>query len=167
MLRFNDQQLGEERRAAVAQSVEIVRRRIDETGTLDPTIQIQGQDRILVQLPGVRDPERIKALLGRTAKMNFHLLDPQNTPADVAGGPRAGLDRAAERRDVGGGPQHTSCSAASRSRASGCATPSRAPTARPASRIVNFRFNAAGARQFGDVTQQNVGQPSRSCSTIR
>src|SRR6266550_4342222 len=50
--------------------LEVVRRRIDETGTLDPTIQIQGQDRILVQLPGVRDPERIKALLGRTAKMN-------------------------------------------------------------------------------------------------
>ena len=57
------------------QSIEIIRRRIDETGTKEPTIQRQGQDRILVQLPGVDNPEHVKALLGRTAKLTFQLVD--------------------------------------------------------------------------------------------
>ena len=74
-VRPNKEGLREIRDAAVAQSIEIVRRRIDETGTKEPTIQRQGEDRILLQLPGVDDPERVKRLLGRTAKMTFHLLD--------------------------------------------------------------------------------------------
>ena len=74
------------RLAAVNQSIEIIRRRIDETGVREPTIQRQGEDRILVQLPGVDDPERIKRLLGRTAKLTFHLLDENVTPADRRSG---------------------------------------------------------------------------------
>ncbi|NQV54851.1 MAG: protein translocase subunit SecD, partial [Rhodospirillales bacterium] len=74
-LKFSDENLRELKSSAVAQSIEIVRRRIDETGTKEPTIQRQGEDRILLQLPGVDDPERVKRLLGRTAKMTFHLLD--------------------------------------------------------------------------------------------
>ena len=60
---------------AVQQSIEIVRRRIDETGTREPLIQRQGDDRILVQLPGIDDPERVKDLIGQTAKLSFHLVD--------------------------------------------------------------------------------------------
>src|SRR4029077_14792209 len=63
------------RRQAVDQSIEIIRRRIDETGTKEPTIQREGQSRILVQLPGVDNPEHVKALLGRTAKLTFQLVD--------------------------------------------------------------------------------------------
>src|SRR5215470_20002184 len=63
------------RRQAVEQSIEIIRRRIDETGTKEPTIQREGQDRILVQLPGVDNPEHVKALLGRTSKLTFQLVD--------------------------------------------------------------------------------------------
>src|SRR6266446_10143422 len=63
------------RRQAVEQSIEIIRRRIDETGTKEPTIQREGQDRILVQLPGVDNPQHIKDLLGRTAKLTFQLVD--------------------------------------------------------------------------------------------
>jgi SecD/SecF fusion protein len=62
-------------RAALEQSLEIVRRRVDETGVVEPTIMRQGTDRLLIQLPGVQDPGRIKALLGTTAKMTFHLLE--------------------------------------------------------------------------------------------
>ena len=61
--------------AAVDQSIEIVRRRVDETGVNEPAIQRQGTDRILVQLPGVDDPDRIKRLLGETAQLTFHLVD--------------------------------------------------------------------------------------------
>lgn len=66
-------------RQAVAQSLEIVRRRIDELGTKEPQIQQQGADRIVIQLPGVQDPSEIKTLMGKTAKMSFHLVDEETT----------------------------------------------------------------------------------------
>ena len=66
---------------AIAQSIEIVRRRIDQTGVLDPVITKQGENRIVVQLPGVEDPNRIKELIGRTARMTFRLLDETANPA--------------------------------------------------------------------------------------
>ena len=62
------------RSAAVDQSIEIVRRRIDEVGTKEPSILKRGNNRILVELPGVKDPERIKELLGRTAELGFRLV---------------------------------------------------------------------------------------------
>ena len=76
----------ERRRSAVEQSIEIVRRRIDETGTREPTIQRQGADRILVQLPGLQDPDRIKRLLGQTAKLVFRLVDQSTTAQQAAAG---------------------------------------------------------------------------------
>lgn len=85
-VRFNQQDLIEQRQRAIAQSIEIVRRRIDETGTKEVSIAAQGQTRILVQLPGVREPERIKELIGKTAKMDFHLLDVNNSVADAMAG---------------------------------------------------------------------------------
>src|SRR5229473_1815278 len=62
-------------RSAVEQSIEIVRRRIDETGTKEPIIEREGQDRILVQLPGVENPEHVKQLIGRTAKLTLRFVD--------------------------------------------------------------------------------------------
>ena len=62
------------RSAAVDQSIEIVRRRIDEVGTKEPSIIKRGSNRILVELPGIKDPERIKELLGRTAELSFRLV---------------------------------------------------------------------------------------------
>ncbi len=71
------------RNTAVQQSLEIVRRRIDEVGTREPTIQQQGPDRILVQVPGEKNPDAIKRLLGQTAKLTFHLVD-LDTPLSQA-----------------------------------------------------------------------------------
>ena len=65
--------------AALKQSIEIVRRRIDDTGTKEPTILQRGDKRILVELPGIKDPERIKDLLGKTAKLNFRLVSDSST----------------------------------------------------------------------------------------
>src|SRR5258708_7324221 len=76
------------RRQAVEQSIEIIRRRIDETGTKEPTIQREGQDRILVQLPGVDNPGHVRALLGRTAKLTFQLVDQSVTVEDAGRGRR-------------------------------------------------------------------------------
>ena len=72
---LTEEAITERRRAAVEQSIEIVRRRIDETGTREPSIQRQGEDRILVQLPGLDDPARIKRLLGQTARLTFQMVD--------------------------------------------------------------------------------------------
>ena len=67
----------------VEQSIEIIRRRLDPDGTKEPVIQRQGRDRILVQLPGVNDPERIKRLIGRTARLTFQLVDMRSTAQEA------------------------------------------------------------------------------------
>ena len=65
--------------SAIKQSLEIVRKRIDESGTKEPLIQRSGKNRILLQLPGIKNPERIKDLLGKTAKLTFHIVDDVNS----------------------------------------------------------------------------------------
>ena len=76
-LRFSENGLNKIIQTTMQQAIEIVRRRIDESGTKEPLIQRQGKDRILVQLPGVDDPERIKRLLGKTAKLTFRFTHPK------------------------------------------------------------------------------------------
>ncbi len=70
--------------STMQQAIEIVRRRIDESGTKEPLIQQQGLDRILVQLPGLDDPDRIKRLLGKTAKLTFRFTHPQIDPEQIS-----------------------------------------------------------------------------------
>ncbi len=137
---------------AVQQSIEIVRRRIDETGVLDPQITQQGQDRIVVQLPGVGDPNRIKQLIGKTAHMTFRLVDETANPA--SGGPpppgddylamqdRPGEKIAVRKRiDVDGADL----------------TDARAGTNPETGEwVVNFTFNSVGARRFADISRANV-----------
>src|SRR6202158_4736047 len=62
-------------RQSVAQSIQIIERRVNELGTVEPLIQRQGTDRILVQVPGLQDPTRLKQLLGKTAKLDFRMVD--------------------------------------------------------------------------------------------
>ena len=75
-LMFSEQYILDTNSRTLEQSIEVVRKRVDESGTKEPSIQKQGEERIVVQLPGIKDPERVKALIGRTAKLNFHMLDP-------------------------------------------------------------------------------------------
>jgi protein-export membrane protein SecD len=145
---------------AVQQSIEIVRRRIDETGVNEPTIARQGANRILVQLPGIDDPDRIKRLLGTTAKMTFRLLD---TNADPYSGqrPPPGVEfmRAENERRADGQAtlyavrQRVEVEGANLTRASAGTNPQTGEW------VVNFEFDSLGARRFGDVTRQNVGRP--------
>jgi preprotein translocase subunit SecD len=137
---------------AVQQSIEIVRRRIDETGVVDPQITQQGDSRIVVQLPGISDPNRIKELLGQTAHMTFQLVDETANPTSGAP-PPPGVDflpmqdnpnqKVAVRRriDVDGGDL----------------TDARAGTnGQTGEWVVNFTFNSVGARRFADITRANV-----------
>src|SRR5438270_11107918 len=147
-------------RQAVEQSIEIIRRRIDETGTKEPTIQRQGQNRILVELPGVDNPEHVKALLGRTAKLTFQLVDQSVSVEDARKGrlPPADMILPAEEGRAGhvGPPAYVV-----RKRVMvGCDTLVDAqPTFQNNEPVVSFRFDAAGAKRFGDATRDNVGRP--------
>jgi preprotein translocase subunit SecD len=147
--------------SAVQQSIEIVRRRIDELGTREPTIQRQGAARILVQVPGLDDPERLKALIGTTAKMTFHLVDRSNSAAASCG---AGKRRppgtvclpSVDEKDVNGEPIIYLIKR--RVMVDGENLVDAQATFQDGQAVVSFRFDAVGARRFGDVTRQNVGQ---------
>ncbi|MEW5703280.1 MAG: protein translocase subunit SecD [Pseudomonadota bacterium] len=158
-LNYTDKAIQERRLAAVEQSIEIVRRRIDETGTREPTIQRQGTDRILVQLPGVKDPERIKALLGKTAKLNFHLVDlSTNVEEALAGRIPAGSQLLPA---DGAGPDGKPIYYVIRKRVmvSGDTLVDAQPTFEDAQPVVFFKFDSVGARKFGEVTKENIGKP--------
>jgi protein-export membrane protein SecD len=149
--------LREKATQAVQQSIEIVRRRIDETGVVDPVIARQGQNRLLVQLPGIQDPERIKQLIGTTARMTFHLLD---ETADLsARTPPPGVMFLEGDRGRGGEP--TRYAVRRRVEVDGAnLTDARAgQDSRTGEWVVNFTFDSIGTRRFAEVTRNNVGRP--------
>lgn len=138
---------------AVEQSVEIVRRRIDESGTSEALIARQGSNRVLVQLPGVEDPQRVKDLLGRTARMTFRLLDENAnmqaaTPppgVEFLEGEQPGQRYPVRRRIEVDGANLSDARAGQ--------------NAQTGQWVVNFTFDSAGARRFAEITRQNVGRP--------
>jgi protein-export membrane protein SecD len=137
---------------AVEQSIEIVRRRIDETGVVDPNITRQGDDRIVVQLPGIEDPNRIKQLLGKTAKMTFHLVDEsavQGEPAPPGDEWLPMQDNPAVKLAI---RKHIEVDGAD-------LTDARSGTdSQTGEWAVNFSFDEKGARQFADTSRDNVGK---------
>ncbi|WP_316160112.1 protein translocase subunit SecD [Bradyrhizobium sp. SZCCHNRI20481] len=144
-------------RQTIEQSMQIVERRVNELGTVEPVIQRQGNDRILVQVPGLQDPTQLKNLLGRTAKMEFRMVD-TSVPADQAVQGRVPPDSEVLQSAsppiqpyvvkkqvlVSGGDL------------SDAQTGFDQRTNEP---IVTFRFNSAGSRKFAQATTENVGQP--------
>ena len=151
----------ERRSSAIKQSIEIVRRRIDELGTREPTIQRQGDERILVQVPGLQDPERLKAILGKTAKMVFRLVDVTTSPAEIMAGartpPGSELLESDERRPDGS-PANMYV-VRKRVMVSGDTLVDSAATFQDNQPVVSFRFDSVGAKRFGDVTAKNVRKP--------
>ena len=141
--------------SAMAQAVEVIRRRIDELGTREPTIVRQGDNRIVVQVPGLQDPSQLKALLGKTAKLEFKLVDIDADPAVAAQGRAPAGSQlltysdqpgaiVVKRRAMITGDQLIDAQVSNDENGS------------PA---VSFRFDSAGARRFAKATQENVGKP--------
>ena len=141
---------------AVEQSIEVVGRRVNELGTTEPIVQRQGDDRILVQVPGLQDPQRLKDILGQTAKLTFQMVD-QSMPVQDAinGRPPAGstvmyskdeppVPYLIENRVIVSGENLVDAQATFDQR-----------TNEP---VVSFRFDSKGAQRFGQATQQNVGK---------
>ena len=159
-MRFSTVATDARRQQAVDQSIEIIRRRIDETGTKEPTIQREGADRILVQLPGVDNPEHVKALLGRTAKLTFQLVDTTVSLEDARRGrlpPGDEILSAEEGRAGRTGP--AAYVVRKRVMVGGDTLVDAQPTFQNNEPVVSFRFDAAGAKRFGDATRDNVGKP--------
>lgn len=129
---------------AVSRSIEVIRNRIDDAGVAEPSIQSLGRDRILVQMPGVSDPASLRALLGATAQLTFHRVVPDGTEGAVRLPDAAGSLVSVEPRPALDGERLADASAAFDQESS-------APT-------VQFRFDAEGARLFGDLTQELIGQ---------
>jgi preprotein translocase subunit SecD len=149
-LSMDEKYIKEKIRAAMEQSIEIVRRRIDETGTKEPSIQRQGADRILVQLPGVDDPERIKRLLGQTAKLTFRFVDEN---AMAAGTASVGSDLL----DMTDQPGQK-IAVQRRIMVSGDTLVDAQPSFSEGQPVVSFRFDNIGGKRFGEATRQNVGR---------
>ncbi|MFY9288845.1 MAG: protein translocase subunit SecD [Alphaproteobacteria bacterium] len=152
-LRMTEAKIAERKRAAVDQSIEIVRRRIDETGTREPSIQRQGDNRILVQLPGVDDPQRIKNLLGQTAKLTFRLVNETANMEEVQSGrvpPGEEYLPSAEQEGRGYVVQK-------RIMVSGDTLVDSQPSFQNGEAVVSFKFDSVGGRRFGEATRENVG----------
>lgn len=141
---------------ALSQSVEVVNRRVNELGTTEPIIQRQGTDRILVQVPGLADPQRLKDILGQTARLTFQMVD-QTMPVQeaISGRPPAGstvmysnddppVPYIIENRVIVSGENLIDAQTSFDQR-----------TNEP---VVSFRFDNQGATRFGQTTQQNVGR---------
>jgi preprotein translocase subunit SecD len=150
-----DAALTERIRQAVDQSIQIIERRVNELGLVEPTIQREGIDRILVQVPGLQDPSRLKEILGKTAKLDFRMVD-QSMPAEQAAQSRPPAD--SEVLDGEGGVKYL---IEKRVLVSGADLTDAQPgfDQRTSEPIVSFRFNSSGARKFAEATQTNVGKP--------
>lgn len=144
--KYDEKGLKTIRDQTMSQSIEIVSRRVNESGTKEPIIQRQGDNRILVQLPGINDPEHIKKLLGKTAKLTFHLV------ADSAEGIGT---RAVPMRE---NPAQT-IPVNRRPLLTGDMLVNAQPSFQEGAPVVSFKLNAAGARRFCSVTSENVGKP--------
>lgn len=144
-------------KSAVDQSIEVVRRRIDQLGTREASIQRQGEDRILVQVPGEKDPENIKRLLGRTARLTFHLVDMDGSIADAQAGrvPPQDMLVMGDERDAGGAVPYL---LRKKVELSGEALTDSQATFQENQPVVSFKFDSTGARTFARLTQEHTGQ---------
>ncbi len=160
-LRYEEKTLRHIRSQLLQQSIEIVERRVNEAGTKEPIIQSQGADRIVVQVPGLQDPGQLKALLGKTAKMTFHLVNEEATPEDIARGTVAAdtrilpSDRAGD--PAAGGVQQQYAVFSQVALGGELLTNARA-SFQDGLPVVEFSFNTLGAQKFGDITRDNIGR---------
>jgi protein-export membrane protein SecD len=142
--------------SAVEQSLSVLGRRLDALGTTEPSIQRQGTDRILVQVPGLDDTRQLKDILGQTARMTFHLECPEGNISDALQSrppPGCQIAESAEQEE-------SPMLIESRPRLSGDDLVDAQPAFDQQSNqpIVTFRFNSRGGSTFGRLTQENVGR---------
>ncbi len=147
---FSDQEITLMKQNLISQSIEIVRKRIDESGTKEPTIQAQGTNRILLQVPGVENSEEIKSILGKTAKMTFHHVSDKTFTGET-GGVDPELERLSDY-------QGRSYLVKKEVVLSGDLLIDASATYHEGQPAVSFRFNDLGSRKFAQITKENIGK---------
>ncbi len=156
---LTEEAIAERTRNAVSQSMEVIRRRVDETGTKEPTIERQGQDRILLQLPGVQDPSRMKDILGTTAKLTFRFVDQSMSvqQAEATHVPPGDEILPASENNRGGPSAYL---IRKRVMVSGENLKNAQPGFSPQTNqpVVNIRFDSIGGKRFAEATRNNVGK---------
>jgi protein-export membrane protein SecD len=151
--------------SAIQASIETIRRRVDAFGTTEPSIQREGRDRVLVQVPGISDVERLKTLIGKTGKLEFKLVDPSVNAVQVAESkqvpPGDELVYGNPPSNAPPGSPQIPYVLKSQVLVSGesLVDAQAAFDQRTGEPVVTFRFDAAGAKRFALVTQENVGLP--------
>jgi protein-export membrane protein SecD len=151
---YSDATLKQMKQQVIEQAIEVVRKRIDATGTKEPTIIREGEDRIVVQLPGVKDPQRIKDIIGKTAKMTFQMVDEQAMLTGQPGPTDAVLDVVDPRTD---GAQKLIVEKVPLLYGQNLVD-AQQTFENGAQPVVAFKFDSVGARKFGDATSKNVGR---------
>lgn len=154
-LKYNDTILQNLQKSVLEKSIEIVRRRVDETGTREPIIQMQGDDKILLQVPGLENPEELKRLLGKTAKMTFHLMDESDPYAVSSNKVKIGVELIPDND-----PESSQVYKVKRRvELSGDMLIDSQPAFDQGQPVVSFKFNSTGGKKFAKVTSENVGKP--------
>lgn len=144
-------------RQAIEQSMQIVEKRVNQLGTVEPVIQRQGNDRILVQVPGLQDPTHLKELLGKTAKMEFRMVDTAVPPEQAQSG---GLPVDDELLMSASSPKVPYVIKKQVLVSGGDLVDAQTGfDQRSGEPVVNFKFNTSGSRKFAQATSENVGQP--------
>lgn len=151
------------RQSIINQSISIINRRVDQLGTTEPEVTAQGTDRIVVQLPGLKDPERIKGLINKTAKLTFHMVE-AIVPASEATGnyrPLPGMKLVPPEGDgLDGAPSfYYLIRQEARLTGDNLIDSQQSYDTQHNRAIVSFKFDAPGARKFADLTRENVGKP--------
>ncbi|MEM7617202.1 MAG: protein translocase subunit SecD [Pseudomonadota bacterium] len=162
-VQFNDQKITQMRQNVIAQSIEIIRRRVDETGTKEPIIQRQGKNRIILQMPGITNSSEIKKILNQTARLSFHLLDSNQPYAEgivtiqpvgtmlLYQEPDNNFDDSVNNSigyNVMKNPILTGENLVNAAAAFQDGQP-----------VISIKFDNVGAKKFGLVTKQNIGKP--------
>jgi len=157
-LHMTDAYKTQKKEQTVEQSIEVVRKRIDELGTREPTIERQGDDRIIVQVPGLSDPKELLKILSTTAKMTFQLVDEAADPAQIAKGIIPIGDELLKTKADDNRPSETLAIQKRIYVAGDRLTNAQQSFEQQTGQVVvTFNFDTTGARQFGDVTKNNVG----------
>lgn len=156
-IRYNEKAQADKMLAVVNQTIEIIGRRVNETGTKEPIIQQQGEGRILLQVPGLSDPQRLKDLLGQTAKLTFHMVnhgvtEDQLYSRQVPLGTKIFMSEPSETEAPRPYALFSEASLSGEALVDANASDDRGQP------IVSFRFDTQGARVFGDITKKNIGK---------
>ncbi|NJC34478.1 preprotein translocase subunit SecD [Sphingomonas jejuensis] len=144
---------------AMAVATDIVRRRIDELGTREPTIIRQGATRIVVQVPGLQDPQQLKDLLGQTARLEFKLVDINADPQAVAAGRAPIGGQILPYPPENGGPGNLAVRRQVMVAGDELVDAQQTFDQQTNAPVVTIRFNSSGGRKFARVTQENTGRP--------